>query len=224
MRAPRFMHQHRFDLAADALLISSGLFSLVTSVALCLMWLFGVFEPGSAADQALSDSPLAAALSLVMLFTGAVLGPALAWRLHGYTLRWRHLIALLGAPVVFGAVSVIVPLAAAALQFALRPVTDWEFAGPVALLVLVAIPYFMILWHATRDAMAPAGDPPALERLRLLSITSLMVLVFVVAGALALGLTGELGDALVFTMLIGYAGAVTATTAAALDARLQPRK
>lgn len=224
MRAPRFIHQHRFDLAADALLISSGLFSLVASVGLTLMWVTGGFQPGSAADAALSDTPLAVLVSLLMLGAGTLLGPLLAWRLHGHALHWRHLIALVGGPAVLAVVSSLVPLLATVFHWLLRPLTDNEFVGPLAVGVLFAIPYCMLLLHAWRDAMAPAGDPPALERMRMLSILGLLLLVLVVAGALALGLSGEIGEAFAFAMIMGFSGAAIVLVAAAIDglgARIQ---
>ena len=65
MRAPRFMHQHKFDLAADALLISSGLFALAGSAVLIVVWLFGGFQDASTANSPdlISDSWLAAGLN-----------------------------------------------------------------------------------------------------------------------------------------------------------------
>lgn len=215
MRAPRFMHQHKFDLAADALLISSGLFALAGSAVLIIVWLFGGFQDGSTANgpDLISDSWLAAALSVLATLVGVVGGPALAWRLHGYRLHPRLIIATLATPISILVVGLLAPVLSGVFQWLLTPFTDWEFAGAVALLVVVSIPYGIVLLHAARDAMAPAGDPPMLERMRLLSLTALLVLLFVVAGAIAID-RAEVAEALIFTMGIGL-GAISTTIAAA---------
>lgn len=211
------MHQHRFDLGADALLLSSGCFAAIASVGLTLMWLLGGFESGSTADQALSDTPLAVIVSLGMLAAGLLVGPIAAWRLHGHTLHWRHLLALVGGPALLGAVSTLLPLLASVFQPLLRSFTSAEYAGAMLAGALMVIPYLMLLWHATRDAMAPAGDPPMLERMRLLSLTSLGVLVLVVVGGLVLGVGGEIGEALAFAVLMGYSGASIVLVASGID-------
>lgn len=217
MRAPRLIHQHKFDLAADALLLSSGTFALTASLGLTLFWLSGGFDAGSAADQAMSDSPLAVAVSLLMLAAGLIVGPALAWRLHGHAFKPKLMLAFLGGPAVVYALALPAAGLAWLLQQVLGRFIDFEFAGAISLLVIIGVLYLAVLVHAARDAAAPAGDPPALERMRLLSLLGLLLLVFVVAGALAMEANGEMGDAIIFAMLMGFSGSATVSVAAWLD-------
>ena len=215
MRAPRFIHQHKFDLAADALLISSGVFALACSVVLVIVWLLGGMQDSAGADS-ISDTWLAGALSSMATLVGVVGGPALAWQLHGRRLHPRLIIATLATPIAILVVGVLAPLLAMVFEWMLQPVTDYEFAGAICVLVLVTVPYVLVLVHAVRDAMAPAGDPPLLERLRLMSLTALIVLVFVVAGGMAIG-SPEIAEALIFTMGIGLGSVATTISATYLD-------
>jgi len=218
LRAPRFIHQHRFDLSADALLLSSGLFSLACSVSLTIAWLAGSFDhAGSSAST--EPSGALAALGTIVLAVGVVVGPALAWHLHGRQLHWRLLIAVPAMLPVTLAIGLLGKGLAGLFDLLLSPFTDSEFGGAICVLVLVSIMYMTVLWHAIRDAMAPAGDPPMLERLRLLSLTSLVVLAFVVAGGAALG-HGEVGEALIFAMVMGLAALIVTVVSAWIDDRM----
>lgn len=226
MRAPRFIHQHRFDLAADAVLLSSGLYALACAIGLTIWWVsFGLPTDATmlaGTESSLIENIVSVVLALLMVSMGTVIGPALAWRLHGRAWHWRLLLAAVAAPVLFGAVTATFPLLASVFAFLLRPFTTAEFAGGLVLLVLLAAVYLVILAHAARDAMAPAGDPPLLERLRLLSLTGLLLLALVVGGALMLGYSGELGDALIFAMLVGFSAAAVVLVATALDRTTGP--
>lgn len=226
MRAPRFIHQHKFDLAADALLISSGLFALVTSIGLTLLWVTGHLPTteNSPIDDT-SESPLAALLSLLMVGAGLIVGPALAWRYHGHALRIRLLAAPIAASIGVSVVVIVLSLVASGLQYLLNPLSAEEFTGAIVVLTLVSLLYLGALWHAVRDAMAPAGDPPQLERLRLLALSSLLVLVFVIAGAAALGYGGGIAEALIFAMLMGFIAAGATMVASAIEGVgvLQPK-
>lgn len=221
MRAPRFIHQHKFDLAADALLLASGLFALTCSVSLLIVWIFGGFLPesGPGDQDVISDTPVAFGLGFITMLAGAVAGPALSWWLHGRTFHWRLLLAFPLSVPVLAVPAIAAPLLATGFQWLLSPVTDWEFAGPMTLLALLTILYGIALVHAMRDAMAPAGDPPLLERLRLLSLVFLAALALVVAGAAAMGYY-EIGEALVFAMVMGFSAAIVTAVADLVDHRL----
>lgn len=221
MRAPRFIHQHRFDLTADAVLLSSGLYALASAIGLTIWWVsFGlptdaVMMEGT--ESSLIENIVSVVLALLMVSMGTIVGPALAWRLHGRVLHWRLLLAVVAAPMLFGAVTATFPLLASLFAFLLSPFTRAEFAGGLVLLVLIAAIYLAIVAHAARDAIAPAGDPPLLERLRLLSLTGLVLLALVVGGAIMLGYSGELGDALIFAILVGFSAAAVVLVAGFLD-------
>lgn len=218
MRAPRFIHQHKFDLVADALLITSGLFALMCSVAVTVAWLFGGLTDPSAANSPSSTLEVAmGALTSLALIGGVIGGPAWAWHLHGRRLRWRLLLAIPAAAAAFFVIALVAPLLSKLFDALLSPFTDFEYRGGIMLLTVVSLGYLTVLIHAVRDAMAPAGDPPLLERLRLLSLTSLLLLVFVVAGAMALGYGGAIGEALIFTMLVGIIAGATTIAATFLD-------
>ncbi len=226
MRAPRFIHQHKFDLAADALLLSSGLFALVASVGLTLMWVTGhlpTSENLSVDDP--TETPLGVILTLLMMLVGLLVGPALAWRNHGHALRWRLLIAPILASVAAGVIIIVLSFIASGLQYLLTPRSAGNFTGAIVILAIAALLFVGIMWHAVRDAMAPAGDPPQLERLRLLSLSGLVVLTFVVAGAGALSYGGGISEALIFAMLMGFIAAAATMVASAMEGLgvLQPK-
>ncbi len=213
MRAPRFIHQHKFDLAADALLLASGLFALVASIGITLLWVTGDIPD----DVSESASVLSQLLSLLMLVIGAFVGPALAWRLHGRRLRARLLFAPFLSILAVSGLMILLSFVASLVHWLLSPLTAWEFTGAIVILVVTSTLFIGILWHAMRDAMAPAGDPPQLELLRLLSLLGLVVLAFVVAGAAALGYGGGIAEALIFAMLMGFAGSMTTVFGNRLD-------
>lgn len=218
MRAPRFIHQHKFDLVADSLLLSSGLFALVCSVAVTLTWLFGGLpDPATGTTTASLLGVVLALLTSLAMVAGTFGGPLWAWHLHGRRLRWKLLLAVPAAAVSVFVIVVVAPLLSSVFDLVLTPFTDAEYRGAVMLLVIVSLGFITVLVHAARDAMAPAGDPPMLERLRLLSLTALLLETFVVAGAIALGYGTEIGEALIFTMVVGIIAAVTTTAATLLD-------
>ncbi len=217
MRAPRFIHQHKFDLAADALLIASGLFALVSSIGITLLWVTGDIPDVGSVDVSESASVLSQLLSLVMLVIGAFVGPALAWTLHGRNLRARLLFAPFLSAFALSGLMILLSFVSSLVHWLLSPLTTWEFTGAIAILVVSGTFFVGILWHAMRDAMAPAGDPPQLERLRLLSLLGLVVLTFVVAGGAALGYGGGIAEALIFAMLMGFAGSLSTVFGNRLD-------
>lgn len=222
MRAPRFIHQHKFDLAADALLLSSGLFALVGSFSITVVWLVGGFDRGTSVTPPTMSSGLLPGVGTVLLIAGVVVGPALAWHLHGRRLHWRLLLAIPALLPVASGLGFVGMMLARFFDLLLSPFTDSEFAGAICVLVLVSILYLTVLSHAIRDAMAPAGDPPMLERLRLLCLTSLVVLAFVVAGGVAAGFA-EIGEALIFAMVMGFAALIVTVVTAWVDDRMTKR-
>lgn len=229
MRAPRFIHQHRFDLAADAILLASGLYAAVTSLGLTVWWVTGSL-PTTNTDLGTRSSTGAVGVvisvfSSLMIIAGAVVGPALAWRLHGHALRWRHAVGLFATPLLIAVLGIVLPLLSGILGLLAKPFTSNEYAGPIGTAIVFSVLYVALLVHAARDAMAPAGDPPLLERLRLLSLTALVVLALVVAGALALGYASQIGEALIFAELFGFTAATAVLIAALVDRLVlrQPR-
>jgi len=201
--------------------LASGLFAATCSLSLLVVWLFGGFLPesGPGTEDVISDTPAAAGLGALMLLAGIVAGPALSWWLHGRSFRWRLLLAIPFGAAVLAAFASLAPLIATLLETVLAPVTDWEYAGAVALLVVLTGLYGAVFVHAMRDAMAPAGDPPLLERMRLLSLVFMAVLALVVAGAAAMGYY-EIGEALIFAMVMGFSAAIITAVADLVDHRL----
>jgi hypothetical protein len=199
-------------LAGDALVVTSGLFAWLASVAGALMlagWDMPAVEAGGVGWQ----SVLAGAISLLMLVSATLLAPATVWWLHGRRASlWALLGALLAGPVAMLAAALLAPALSTVLGFLLKPLTDWEFAGPIALLVIVGIGYLVAL-VAALFAHRPAGERRGLHVLRWISAGGLVVLAAVVVAAMLAGVSGEFGEAPIFAMVFGAGSAVIVTGA-----------
>lgn len=210
--------RERLDLAGDALVVTSGLFAWLACIMVAMTmagWDMLAAEAGGAGALGI----LASVLSLVMMFAGAVGGPVLVWWLHGRKASWLALLgAVVAAPLVVLTAAVLAPALSAVLGLLLKPLTDWEFAGAVALLVLLAICYVTAIVR-TMFAHRPAGERRQLLHLRWISAGGMVVLAALVTAALLTGVTGEMGEALIFGMMFG-AGAAAMVTGADLADRL----
>lgn len=198
-------------LAADGCLITGGTFAVMMGAAFVLDWL-GVAplsEPGgSGIDLALS------LLSWLLQVGGFVVGPLLAWRLHGRPLNRSALVALfLGFPV---SAMLIAPVAM------LAPAVDWfvglfssvDYAGAVTYLVaIVLVIAAAIVWvdvDALRDLARDRRESIGLDAGRLLATLVILAYWAVVIAKMASG--EDALEAGVFLLLgaVHGAGVVTA--------------
>ena len=219
MHEPSVATTRRIDLAADALLITSGGFALVTAVLMAPLAFGGSSPLNDTSDPVTAWDWVVLAFTLAGMFTGIALGPLAAWRLHHRPGSWR---AFLGGVVAFPtlvfAIGLLAPVLATLLDAVLSPVTDDEYAGPLALLVLASLLYLWLAWHSVKVlfGVAEAGGAwSGLQWLRTVAVLSMMALAGIVTVVVSRG-DGEAGEALIFAMVAGFAGAAAVLGADAL--------
>jgi hypothetical protein len=209
--------RERVELAGDALLITSALFGLLTA---------GVL--GIATMVWKTDFPVWLQLlsSLVILAAG-IGGPAATWLLHGRRITVPALIgAVLGAPVA-GAVVMGFILLSWPLGWLVSPISRSEFAGPIALLVLVGILFTgAMTWlvvDAVRDFVPTRREHARLDVIR---VVGFLVLVALGAATAVIALNtsnGEIVEAPVFAVVAGVSAAVSVTVADLATRLLAPK-
>jgi uncharacterized membrane protein len=189
-------------LIGDGWLITAG----TMSVAMALM--FGLV--------AVTGSDGAAGIvvqlgSNVLLLAGGVGGVLLAWLLNGRRIN---------APTVVGGLvgsalgAVLVPIAAGLsflLGLPLGLVTDWEFAGPVAMLVLLctallALTGWLIL-DAVRDMASAKREHYRLDLARIVAAAAFVLLAAVCVYLIFASPGPEQGEAFIWAMAGGAIGA-----------------
>jgi hypothetical protein len=159
-------------------------------------------------------SVLSAVLSLAVM----ILGPLVAWRLHGRRLTW---IALLGA-VIGGCVGgnlagLLVMLVFAPLGWLVSWAGGSELAGLIVVVVLLGAAFVaLVVWlvaDGVRDLSPSRREHPRLDVVR---VSSAAVLVVFAIGV-ALWTAGHHGDgsgeAIIFAMMAGVGAAMTVTGA-----------
>ena len=199
----------RHELAADGVLITSGLFAFASAIALPILWLVS--------DKTLAEGTLltggtevfANLLSIAMLST-AVIGPWLTWTLHGRKLDWKVVLAAVASmPLATAAAGVVLPM----LSWALHPVvavfSDAEYAAPMAVGVLAGVVYCVVVGRAVRATFFEYGGPVALIRAHQAALIGIGALIAeLVVGIGLLEVDGSMAEVLAFGMLFGAAGGV----------------
>jgi hypothetical protein len=205
-----------------ALLIGDGYMFTAAAFAVALGLVVGLFalmgSPGSSTFFALTNA--------VVMFAGGVFGIVVTWLLHDHRITW---VAVAGGIAGSAAISVVIPLVAATsflIGLPLGLFTTWEFAGPVALLVILcAGSVALIAWllvDATRDLARSRREHVRLDLARIAAGAVLVILAAVTAIETA-RLGGETGEAVIFAMAAGAAGAL-AMAGAAVATRLAARQ
>lgn len=162
-------------------------------------------------------------LSLVLSLAVVIGGPIAAWVLHGRRLTW---IAVLGAVLGGMLAGVVVPgaaLLASALGLVLTPVTGSEFAGPIALAVLLVAAFAaLVVWLVADAARDLRRTPREHARLDVVRIVSAAVLLVVVAGVAIWVVShpsdAESGDVAAFAIAAGVVGGLAVSGAEAATA------
>ena len=197
----------RHELAADGVLITSGLFALVCAVFLPLMWLF---SPAQLSETNFAGIGILGTIANIAMLASATAGPWLTWSLHGRRVTWRVVMAAVAAiPVTTLVVGVMLPL----LNFALHPVatlvSDEEYAGPIVIGILAAVVYLWVIARAARATFFEYGGPVGLIRAHQASLIGIVVLIAeLVVGIGLMGVDGSMAEALAFGMLFGAGGGV----------------
>ena len=197
----------RHELAADGVLITSGLFALVCAVFLPLMWLF---SPAQLSETNLAGIGILGTIANIAMLASAAVGPWLTWTLHGRRLTWKVVIAAVAAipatTLVFGTV---LPL----MNFAVHPIallfSDKEYAGAIGIGILAAVVYLWVIARAARATFFEYGGPVGLIRAHQASLIGIVVLIAeLVVGIGLMGVDGSMAEALAFGMLFGAGGGV----------------
>lgn len=200
----------RHELAADGVLITSGLFALACAVLLPILWLVAD-EP--LAEGSMYSSPAMNAVATVMnvmMLGSVVAGPWLTWTLHGRSFTWK--VALAGALSVPAATLVagaVVPLLNRVLHPIAALVSDAEYAAPIAVGIVAGAVYLWVIARAARATFFEYGGPVRLIRVHQASLIGLAVIVTELAVGIGLmGVDGSMAEVLAFGMLFGFGGGV----------------
>jgi len=199
-------------LGGDGCLLTAGTFALMISAAFVLEWL-GVVplgEPhGSGISLALSF------LSWLLQVGGFVVGPLIAWRLHGRGFGKADVPGLIVGFPVGGAL--VMPLAM------LGPLIDWfvglftpaKYAGAIGYLAFVVFAFLVVLVlvdiDALRDLSVTRRSHLPLDVGRLMATAAVVAFASVVVAKMIAG-EGAL-DAWVFLLLAGIQGAFVVVVA-----------
>ena len=209
----------RHELAADGVLITSGLFSLACSVVLPVMWLVS--------DEPLAEGTLysSAAMNIVanvlnvVMLASVVAGPWLTWTLHGRKVTWKIVVAaVLSIPAATLIASLVLPL----LNRLLHPIaaifSDAEYAAPIFVGVLAGVVYLWIIARAVRATFFEYGGPVRLIRAHQASLIGIGAIVSELAVGIGLmGVDGSMAEVLAFGMLFGFAGGLAVWSAALIQ-------
>ena len=195
----------RHELAADGVLITSGLFALVAAILLPVFWLFS--EQPLAEGSLAAETPLAVFMNFAMLAT-TVIGPWLTWTLHKRRLTWKVVVAVIASvPAATLVAGALLPLLNTVLHPLVRLVSDKEYAAPIAVGILAGIAYFWVIFRAARSTFFEYGGPIALIRTHQAALIGIALLVTeLTVGIGLMGVDGSIAEALAFGMLFGFGG------------------
>lgn len=200
----------RHELAADGVLITSGLFALACAVLLPLLWLVSD-EP--LAEGTVYSNPamsVVATLMNIVMLGSVIAGPWLTWTLHGRTFTWKVAVAgILSIPVATLLAGAFVPLLNRMLHPIAALVSDEEYAAPIAVGILAGGVYLLVIARAARATFFEYGGPVPLIRVHQASLIGLALIVAeLVVGIGLMGVDGSMAEVLAFGMLFGFGGGV----------------
>lgn len=211
----------RHELAADGVLITSGLFALACAVLLPILWLV--------ADQPLAEgstysnpamNAVATIMNMVMLGS-VVAGPWLTWTLHGRRFSWPVAVAgALSIPVATLVAAAVIPLLNRVLHPLAALVSDQEYAAPIAVGIIAGVVYLWVIARAARATFFEYGGPVRLIRVHQAALIGLAVIVAELAVGIGLmGVDGSMAEVLAFGMLFGFGGGVAVWAADLVSAQ-----
>lgn len=215
----RIVTRERLAIFGDALLMTAAAFGVIIGLSGLLIAPTGTPEPGT---------EWAAALSSILSLVVVVVVPVLVWIMHGRRVTIHAVVGGVLGALSAGFVFFAIVALSALLGLLLSPVTDSEFAGPIAMLVVVSAAFVALVFWLVVDAIRDlAPNRRANLRIDLLRLVSVVVLV-----ALSVGVAlwtfdrpgDESGEALVFAMVAGLGGALAVAGAETLTSLAAARK
>ena len=168
--------KERGTLAGDACLVTAAAFGLVTG-ALAL-----TFMPEGDPPEDMTWVPLFSAL---FSLATVIVGPLVAWRLHGRRLTWMAVLgAVVGGFVLGNVVGMLAMLVLVPLVWLVTSVST-EIAGLVAVVVVIGGAFVALLvWlvvDGVRDLSPSRREHPRLDVVRFISVAVLVVFAIGVA-------------------------------------------
>lgn len=206
-----------FMIAGDGLLLTLGAFAIGMGSAMALhAW--GVAPLGE--PDPTSGQFFLGLISWLLQIGGLIVGPLLAWRLHHRRFTGAAVLgALVGAPVTVAVVMAIAALAQL-LGWVASPFTDSEFAGPIAVAVIVVAGIVLAAAWVLADGIQDLGGGEGRRAHVGLDIARLVGgLALVVTGVWAWALVSAGSDLEGFDIMMagGVFGAIVVTTASLAD-------
>lgn len=204
--------RERLEMVGDALVITAGGFAVVIGLTALLVAPTGEPRPGM---------QWATSMASFLAMATAVALPILVWRMHGRRLTWQAVLGGIVGAASAGPVFMAVAALSMGLGLLFSPFTDSEFAGPIAMLVIVSIAFAAVaVWRLVGAIRDLGSSPPRSRGLDILRIISVVVLVAVTLGVgwwVSAHPGDESGEAPIFMMLIGLAGALAVAGAEVLS-------
>jgi hypothetical protein len=205
--------RERLSLIGDALIMTAAAFSVIMGFSVLLVAPTGTPEP---------DMGWATAVSSLLSMSVVVVVPLLVWLMHGRRLSGMAVLGGLAGAFSTGIVFMGIAALSALLGLLVSPLTDSEFAGPIAMLVIVSAAFVALgLWlvaDAIRD-LAPARR--AHQRIDALRLACFAILAMFAAGVAVWTANNpgeESGEAIIFAMVAGLGGGLAVLGAEILTA------
>jgi len=207
-RLRSILTRDRAELVGDALLATGAAFAAVMGLTALLVAPTG--EPREGLEWVTAVASLLAMATVVVV-------PVLVWLQHGRRLSGLAVLGGVVGAISAGAVFMGVAALSGLLGLIVAPFTDAEYAGPVAMLVIVSVAYAgAVLWLVVEGIRDLRSAEPRHHRIDVVRIVSAVVLVALVAGT-AWWVAGHPGDesaeAPIFMMLAGLSGALAVSGA-----------
>jgi drug/metabolite transporter (DMT)-like permease len=212
--------RERGTLAGDACLVTAAAFGLVMG-ALAL-----TFMPEGEPPE---DTTWVQLLSAVLSLAVVIVGPLVAWRLHGRPLTWIAVLgAVVGGFVLGNVVGILVMLVFVPLVWLVSSVSSSEFGGLIAVLVLVGAAFVALLvWlvaDGVRDLPLSRRVHLRLDVVRFISVAVLVIFAIGVALWTARHPGDESGEAIIFAVMAGVGAAMIVTGAEAATSLAAQKK
>jgi hypothetical protein len=204
--------RERLELVGDALVVTAGGFAVVVGLSTILVAPTG--EPRAGMQWA------TAIASLVAMATAIAL-PIFVWLLHGRRLSWQAVLGGVVGAASAGPVLMAVAALSTVLGVLISPFSDSEYAGPAAMLVILALAFAAVaLWRlvdAIRDLRSGSPEHRGLDLLRIAAVVALVGITSVTAWWVTGHPGDEGGEAPIYMMLFGLSGAMAVAGAEVLS-------
>jgi hypothetical protein len=207
--------RRRTELAADAFLLAVASFSVLTGLALALK--------AAGLVPALGDAPptlLGVALSAgvgLLSFGGVLIGPVIAWRLHGGRPGGPAVIGGLFGLVAGSVAVVLIGLVAAGIATGVTALGGSDIAGAIGVLAIVAVAVLALAaWvdaDAVRDLAPKRREHVRIDIARLGATAAIVVFAVGITLAQTADPEGGVAEAGVFAVAAGVLGAFEAAGA-----------